>query len=517
MTNHPTRTAIITLLRRAITITTVPAMAIHPAIAVGAALVISASALSSECCHGDDAASQRHNIVFILVDDFGWNDVGYNGSTFYETPRMDQLSKQWMRFDQCYTPSPMCSPTRVSILTGKNPARHGVTQWLTGRDTTYVRPGETPRVYCPGPKSTAIQPSEITLGECLQDAGYETAFYGKWHMGSLRDTGGPKRHGFASQRAVIESNGCSMFHPFGRHNYFPESQPGDNFTDQLTDAAIDFVTTDRDAPFYLHLCHFAMHDPIQSKKPLRKYFQSKAEQLPTLEPDRQLDPYGHAPQKVRQDDPDYAGELKTLDENIGRLVDSLKTSGQYDNTIIILTGDNGGRSSFFKAHPTSMRPLRTGKTFLFEGGIRTPLLIHWPNHDLAGRSSDVSVISMDFYPTVLDMIGQPLRPKQHIDGISLLPLMRGETIDRDTLHWHFPHFQGEGGYPASAIRVGDMKLIRNYQHDDVLLYDLSNDPNETKNLANSRKEQATAMLRQLESYLNDVNAHIPEPIEPSTQ
>lgn len=475
-------------------------------------VAIFTAAVCVECHASEKANAQRQNVVFVLVDDFGWNDVGYNGSTFYETPQLDRLSKEWMRFDHCYTPSPMCSPTRVSILTGKNPARHGVTQWLPGRDTTYVRPGETPRVYCPGPKSTAIQDEELTLGECLQDAGYETAFYGKWHMGSLRRTGGPKMHGFDFQQAVIETNGCSMFHPFGNRDYFPESKPGENFTDLLTDAAIEFITAERDKPFYLHLCHFAMHDPIKSKQPLRIHFEAKSETLPKLKSDRTLDPYGHAPQKVRQDDPDYAGELKTLDENIGRLVNSLKATGQYDNTIVIITGDNGGRSSFFKAHPTSMRPLRTGKTFLFGGGIRTPLLIHWPGYDLAGHTSNVPVTSMDFYPTVLEMIGEPLKPDQHIDGVSLLPLMRGEAIDRDTLYWHFPHFQGEGGYPASAIRVGDYKLIRNYQHDDVLLYNLANDPNETHDLSKERGEIASDLRRKLDAFLEQLDAYVPRPV-----
>ena len=255
-----------------------------------------------------------------------------------------------------------------------------------------------------------------------------------------------------------------------------------------------------------------MHDPIKSKKALRTRFEAKSDELPELKSDRELDPYGHAPQKLRQDDPEYAGELRTLDENIGRLVDSLKASGKYDSTIIILTGDNGGRSSFFKPHPTSMHPLRTGKTFLFEGGIRTPLLIHWPGHNLAGRTSNVPVTSMDFYPTLLEMIGIPSIPNQHIDGISLAPLLRGEAIARDKLYWHFPHYQGEGAYPASAIRVGDLKLIRNYQHGNVLLYDVVNDPNETDDLAKVNEGKAKELLDQLQSYLEELDAHVPQPI-----
>ncbi len=311
-------------------------------------------------------AKKQPNVLFILIDDFGWKDVGYNGSTFYETPRIDSLANQWMRFDHCYTPSPMCSPTRVSILTGKNPARHGVTQWLAGRDTFYGRKGETPRVYCPVPQSSGIKDSETTLGEAFHEAGYETAFYGKWHMGKLKATGGPKNHGYDSQLAVIEENRCKMFYPFGDKKYFPDATAGDNFTDKLTDAAIDFVTVDRDQPFYLHLSHFAMHAPIASKPELRAKFEAKRKALPLLEQERMLDDYSHQPHRMRQDDPEYAGELATLDANIGRLVDALKAAGQYDNTIIILTGDNGGRATMNLPHSTSLQPIRGGKTFLFD-------------------------------------------------------------------------------------------------------------------------------------------------------
>lgn len=457
------------------------------------------------------AVAQNHpNVLFILIDDFGWKDVGYNGSTFYETPRIDSLARQWMRFDHCYTPSPMCSPTRVSILTGKNPARHGVTQWLAGRDTFYGREGETPRVYCPVPQSSGIKDSEVTLGEAFQEAGYETAFYGKWHMGKLKATGGPKNHGYDSQLAVIEENNCTMFYPFGNKKYFPEATPGDNFTDKLTDAAIEFVTADRDQPFYLHLSHFAMHYPIASKPELRAKFEVKRKALPLLEQDRMLDDYSHQPHRMRQDDPEYAGELATLDKNIGRLVDALKAAGRYENTIIVLTGDNGGRATMNLLHSTSLQPIRGGKTFLFEGGLRTPLLIYWPDHTKPGMQSNVPVTSMDLYPTLLDMAGLPQKGEQHIDGVSLVPLVRGEQIQRDTLYWHFPHYQGEGAYPASAIRKGDYKLIVNYHHHDSLLFDVVNDPDETKNLAAAMPEKTEALRKQLMVYLQETGAHIPQ-------
>ncbi len=459
------------------------------------------------------SASKRPNVIFILIDDLGWNDVGYNGSTFYETPCIDALSQKWMRFDRCYTPSPMCSPTRVSIVTGKNPARHGVTQWLNGSDKHFGRQGELPTVYCPLPQSSSISRDETTVAEVLKAVGYDTAFMGKWHMGRFDVSGGPAAHGYDNQRAVIEENRCSMFYPFRDPSYFPDAKQGDNFTDLLTDAAIEFLTQQREQPYYLHLCHFAMHSPIGSKQDLRARFQQKSDALPVLSEDRKLDPYGHKPQKLRQDDAEYAGELATLDQNIGRLIDAVRAAGQYDDTIIVITGDNGGRSSYFMKHPTSMQPLRTGKTFLFEGGIRTPLLIHSPRHHTVGKSNSTPVTSMDFFPTILQLVGLPLMPSQHVDGVSLVPLLHGEAISRDSLYWHFPHYQGEGSYPASAILVGDYKLIRNYHHGDTLLFNLADDPYEANNLAHAMPDKVESLSDRLTAYLAEVGSTLPSPID----
>ncbi len=475
-------------------------------------LVLTLATASSFACTATGQSAAKHpNVIFILIDDLGWNDVGYNGSTFYETPCIDALSQVWMRFDRCYTPSPMCSPTRVSILTGKNPARHGVTQWLNGSDKYFGRNGEQPTVYCPVSQSLSISPDETTLAEALQEVGYDTGFFGKWHMGRFDVSGGPAAHGYDTQRAVIEENRCSMFYPFRNPDYFPDAKQGDNFTDLLTDAAIEFLTQQREQPYYLHLCHFAMHSPIGSKQGLRVRFQQKSDALPELTVDRKLDAYGHKPQKLRQDDAEYAGELATLDKNIGRLIDAVRSAGQYDNTIIVITGDNGGRSSYFMKHPTSMQPLRTGKTFLFEGGIRTPLLIHSPRHHTFGKSSSTPVTSMDFFPTILQLIGLPLMPSQHVDGVSLVPLLEETTIARDTLYWHFPHYQGEGSYPASAIMVGDYKLIRNYHHGDKLLFNLKNDPYEVNNLAPTMPDKVDSLNAKLTAYLDEVGSIVPSP------
>ncbi len=462
--------------------------------------------LFMHCTH---AESKNPNVLFILIDDFGWMDVGYNGSTFYETPQMDELSKEWMRFDHCYTPSPMCSPTRTSILTGKNPARHGITQWLNGRDQAYTRKGEAPRVYCPPPIAQGIKESETTLGEAFREAGYETGFYGKWHMGDFNLTGGPKNHGYDSQVAVIEKNSCNQF-SFKR--YFKNAKPGQSFNDALTDSAIDFVNTERDKPFYLHLCHFAMHMPIATSPELRAKFEAKKKALGITTAEQKMDEYGHVSAKLSQDSAEYAGELFNLDASIGRLIDALKESGQYDNTIIVLTGDNGGRGAVEGAHATSVSPLRGGKTYVFDGGLRTPTLIHWPGHTKAGMTTDAPISSMDFYPTLLEMAGLPTNPEQHVDGLSLVPLIEGKPLKREAFYWHFPHYQKEGSYPASAIRVGDYKLLHNYHHNDVMLFNVADDPDETKNIANSMPEKASAMDRQLMTYLKENGAYLPEPL-----
>lgn len=456
-------------------------------------------------------SQSKPNVLFILIDDFGWNDVGYNGSTFYETPRMDALSKEWIRFDNCYTPSPMCSPTRASILTGKNPARHGITQWLPGRDTAFVRKGEAPQVYCPVPQSLGLQENEITLGEAFQEAGYDTAFYGKWHMGKLKTTGGPKNHGYDSQAAVIEENGCRQF---SYKRYFPNAEPGRSFNDALNDAAIDFIQQERGKPFYLHLSHFAMHAIIETSPELRTRFEAKKKELGITYADTKLDNYSHIPNKLQQDSAEYAGELFNLDEGLGRVIDALKESGQYENTIIILTGDNGGRTTINRPDATAVVSLRGGKTFLFDGGLRVPTLIHWPGHSKAGMETAALVSSMDFYPTLLEMADLPLKPEQHSDGFSLVPLFKGDSLERKTLYWHFPHYQGEGAYPASAVRKGNYKLIHNYHHGDVLLYDIAKDPNETNNLAPSMPEKAVKMDRELMAYLKETGAYIPQPPEP---
>lgn len=452
-----------------------------------------------------DAAqnSQRPNILFILIDDLGWMDMGYNGSTFHETPYLDQFSKDAMRFDSAYTASPMCSPTRVSIITGKNPARTGITQYLPGWYSKQFRTIT--------PISTQyMSKEEYTLGMAFKDNGYNTAFMGKWHMGPL-DFGGPKEHGFDTTAAIIEANKCSMFYPFRDVPYFEDAKEGDYFTDKLTDTAIDYLNEQKDAdrPFFMYLAHFSMHAPIEAKQELYEKYEKKRAKLPPVE--NLKDPYSHKLLKARQDDPHYAGELENLDENIGRVINALKENGQYENTIIVFTGDNGGRVSIWinQAHPTSNQPLRAGKTFVFEGGIKVPLIIHWPGVTQPGMTSGIPVNSADFYPTFLAMASIQERKQKNIDGISIAPLLKGKTLDREEMYWHFPHYQGEGAYPSSAFRQGPYKLIHNYHYDHDLLFNLETDPYEAHDLLDQKPDLAAAMRIRLIESLHAVSAKMP--------
>lgn len=452
---------------------------------------------------GTAYSEDRPNILFILIDDLGWMDMGYNGSTFRETPHLDQFSKDAMRFDSAYTASPMCSPTRVSIITGKNPARTGITQYLPG---WYSKKFRTIT-----PISTQyMSKDEYTVGMAFKDNGYNTAFIGKWHMGPL-DFGGPEAHGFDTTAAIIEANRCEMFFPFRGVPYFPDAKEGDYFTDKLTDTAIDYLNEqkDTDQPFFMYLAHFAMHAPIEAKQELFEKYEKKRAQIKQVEDLK--DPYSHKLLKAQQDDPHYAGELENLDENIGRVINALKENGQYENTIIVFTGDNGGRVSIWEnqAHPTSNQPLRAGKTFVFEGGIKVPLIIHWPGVTQPGMTSDVPVNSADFYSTFLEMAGISERKQKNMDGVSIAPLLKGKTLDRDEMVWHFPHYQGEGAYPSSAIRQGPYKLIHNYHYDKDLLFNLETDPYEEHNLLSQQPDLAAAMKFRLLESLHAVSAKMP--------
>ncbi len=423
------------------------------------------------------------NFVFILADDLGWVDLGCQGSRFYLTPHIDALAGQGMRFTQAYTTSPVCSPTRASILTGKYPARMGITDWLPGG----AQPKNKKLVQ---PRSAQQLPlEETTIAEYLKGAGYTTACIGKWHLGDRPFW--PEHQGFDVNLAANSlGQPRSYFSPYSMDR-LKDGPKGEYLTDRLTSDACKFIEDNKDRPFFLYLPHFAVHTPLQAKADVIEQFRSR----------------------VKTDDPQqnttYAAMIAAMDEGVGKLMKLLDDLGLAQKTVVIFFSDNGG---FLGS--TSNRPLYGGKSQLFEGGIRVPLTVRWPGVVAARSTCDTPVISTDFLPTMLEMAGVTPNPDIVADGVSIVPLLRqtGKPA-RDTLYWHYPHYQG--GQPASAIRQGDWKLIHWIEEDRNALFNLAADIGEKNNLLKSpdaaAKQKALDLRTMLDAWRKTVNAPMPVP------
>ena len=486
-------------------------LALSPAAAIFLSLFLLVVSKSSSA---DTAKPSPPNVLLFFIDDLGYGDLGCYGSTFYETPRIDKLADASVRFTNFYSASPVCSPTRAALMTGQAPQRVGITQWL------------------PQPHENHLPLDQFTLGEAFSQAGYRTGYIGKWHLGHSADHA-PDKQGFAWTRCVNQAGQpATYFHPFaGRKKEgvgywdvpdLDEASPGDYLTDKLTDNAIEFLgTTEDKRPFLLCLAHYAVHTPIQSPKPLvEKYQEKRAKEFGEGgDQETQFAKEGTAQTRLRQDDPGYAAMVENLDTNVGRVLDYLEQSGQRDNTIVIFTSDNGGLSTLpgKRQGPTCVRPLRAGKGWTYEGGIRVPLLISVPDSISASMSAnadktcDTPGITMDLYPTLLDLCGLPANPKQHLDGITLAPAMKNvDLLTRRTIAWHYPHKHGSGHTPSSAIRYGRWKLVRHAAWKDraetVELYDLASDPGETKNLAESNADTTATLTLRLDEWLQSTDA-----------
>jgi arylsulfatase A-like enzyme len=436
------------------------------------------------------AAADRPNVVLILMDDLGRNDVGCYGSTYYRTPHIDRLAASGVRFTDAYAACPVCSPTRASILTGKYPARLHLTDWLPGRTD---RPDQ--RLLRPAIRQH-LPLEEITLAEALKSAGYATGHVGKWHLGGQGFL--PTNQGF-DVNVAGDANGSppTYIAPFknrqGRFMRGLEDAPaGQYLTDRLTTEAERFIEANKDRPFFLYFAHYAVHIPLMAKPDVvAKY------------------PAGGKP--GTQNNPVYAAMVESMDDSVGRVVKKLDELGLTKNTLVIFTSDNGGLSVLEGPHTpaTTNAPLREGKGYLYEGGIREPLLIAGPGVAKPGTTCSVPVCSIDFFPTVLELCGVKSAAKP--DGVSIAPLLRGEAMNRDALYWHYPHYANQGGKPGGAVREGDRKLIEWYEDGALELYDLRNDPTESTNLA-AREPAAAARLRQrLAAWRASVDAQMPTP------
>jgi len=445
-------------------------------------------------------AKEKPNIVFILVDDLGWADLGCYGSSFYETPNLDRLAKEGMRFTDAYAAAPVCSPTRASILTGKYPARLGITDWLPGRkDQPFQKLKRTEL-------KSFLPLEETTLAEAFRDGGYKTAFFGKWHLGDSPEHW-PEHQGFD-----LNLGGCekgtppSYFSPYKLPN-LPDGPEGEYLTDRLTSETIRFIEQHREKPFLVYLSHYAVHTPLQAKAPLLEKYKAKAAKLSEGESPELISDNGHALRQV-QNHPDYAAMVENLDENVGRILKKLIELKLDKNTIVIFTSDNGGLSTA-EGSPTSNMPLRAGKGWPYEGGVREPLLVKWPGTTRPGSVCSKPVASPDFFPTLLAMANLPPLPHQHLDGTSLVPELKGADSPERPVFWHYPHYSNQGGSPYGAVRLGDFKLIEWYEDKRVELYDLQNDLGEKHNLATEKPEEAAALLAQLHDWRKSVNAPMP--------
>jgi len=449
------------------------------------------------------AAKKRPNFVFFLIDDLGWTDVGCFGSSFYETPNIDKLAAQGMKFTDAYAACPVCSPTRGSILAGKYPARLGITQWIGGSN----KPTEYKHF---------LDLEEVTIAEALKAEGYATAFVGKWHLGNKEYY--PDKQGFDVNVGGDHTGAPpSYFYPYKRGKRAllempPGGQEGEYLTDRLTDESLKWLDANKDKPFLLYLSHYAVHTPIQSKQELTDKYKAKAEKLPATADEKFVPVYGSYNTRMVQDNAAYAGMVQSVDESVGRVMGKLEELGVAEETIVIFMSDNGGLSTVSRhgKGPTCNLPLRAGKGWLYEGGIREPVIIKWPGVVKAGSECSEPVTSTDFYPTMLEMAGMWLKRKQHVDGLSLVPLLTEKgKLKRKAIYWHYPHYHGSGNRPSGAVRAGDYKLIKWYENGAVELYNLRNDISEKEDLAKKMPEKTAELKAMLAKWLKQVKAKMP--------
>lgn len=456
----------------------------------------------------------KPNVVFILADDLGYSDVGFMGSEFYETPNIDRLAERGLHFTNAYAAAPLCSATRCSIQTGQYPARTGLTGASGHLEAVILEKRVARQAGAKFPYTEAISTSRMdtehfTLAEAFHAAGYKTAHFGKWHLGS--EPYDPLHQGYdldVPHTPAPSPLPNGFFYPF--HVWKDKGKPGDNLEDLLVQEAARFIEkqANSDSPFFLAYWAFQVHSPWQAKEAQISHYRNRAK------------PEAH------QRNPVYAGMVETLDDAVGTLVQALSDSGQLDNTIIVFTSDNGGfdynhagphMPDEFKQVPvTDNYPLRAGKATVYEGGVRVPTLVVWPSVTEAGKTSNEVISSIDWYPTFADLLGLPVAGRQAFDGVSIAAALRGGKLDRDALFCHFPHAPGvpDNNGPATTVRQGNWKLIRFFhtnpdQTHHLELYDLAEDPGESANLVSQHPDVVENLDRRIAEFLAETEAAIP--------
>ena len=443
---------------------------------------------------------KKLNFVFILVDDLGWTDLGCYGSSFYDTPNIDKLAASGMRFTNAYAACPVCSPTRASIMTGKYPARIDLTDFLKGG-----RRGK----MIPAKYKDEMPLEEVTIAEALKGSGYATFFAGKWHLGG--EGFWPEKQGFD-----VNKGGWSRGGPYGGKKYFsPYGNPrltdgpdGEHLPDRLGSETVKFMSDHKDGPFLAYLSFYSVHTPLISREDLKQKYLAKRERLGL---EAKWGQEGARKVRLVQEHVVYGGMVEAMDMAVGKVLDGLEKLGLSDNTAVILMSDNGGLSTS-EGHPTSNLPLRGGKGWLYEGGIREPMIVRWPGNTRAGSTCEAPVISTDFYPTMLEMAGLPSMPDQHKDGVSMVGLLKGRgRQNREAIYWHYPHYGNQGGSPGGAVRMGDYKLIEFYEDGSVELYNLKDDIGEKNDLAARMPDKVKRLRAMLHKWRAEVDAKMPSP------
>jgi len=463
-------------------------------------------ALATACQTQKTVTPEKPNVLFILADDLGYADLSCMGSTYYETPNTDQIARQGMVFTNGYAACSVCSPSRASILTGKFPPRHGITDWIGEASGEEWRKMGRSSVLLPASYEHALPAQEITLAEAFKEAGYTTFFAGKWHLGG--EGSSPEDHGFDINKGGYEAGGPrgGYFSPFSNPK-LPDGPAGENLEMRLAKETVSFMEAQAGKPFLAYLSFYAVHGPIETTREKWAKYREKAEKAGIA--DQGFDMEKRLPYRLYQDNPIYGGLVESMDDAVGVVLDALKRLGLDKNTIVVFTSDNGGVTSG-DSYSTSNKPLRGGKGYQWEGGIREPYLIDVPWLKLDGKRCDAPVSGTDFYPTLLDLAGLPLKPDQHRDGLSLVPLFKGEQLQKRALIWHYPHYGNQGGDPCSIIRKGDWKLIYYHEDDHEELYNLREDEQEAHNLLAEQSELASTLHRELFEYLKETNAIFPE-------
>ncbi|MGC6581280.1 MAG: sulfatase [Akkermansiaceae bacterium] len=437
--------------------------------------------------------------LLIVVDDLGYMDIGaYNPKTFYETPNIDRLAKQGLKFTDGYAANPVCSPTRFGIQTGRYPTRKDATNFFAGN-----RSGK----FAPAKLHARMDLEEVTIAEALKEQGYATFFAGKWHLGPTEEFW-PTKQGYDVNAGGFKSGG-----PYGGKKYFsPYGNPrltdgpdGEHLPDRLASDTCQFMEKNQKKPFFAMLSFYSVHTPLIGRPDLVEKYKKKAAKIQGPEFGTEEQVLGKRERKVRilQNHAVYAAMVEAMDQAVGKVMKKIEDLGLEDEVVICFTSDNGGLSTS-EGLPTSNLPLRGGKGWIYEGGIREPFIVKWPGVTQAGQTSGVPVMSTDFFPTFVKAAGGTVRDS--VDGVDLMPLLQGGTLKREALYWHYPHYSNQGGFPSGAIRMGDWKLVERYEDGRVHLYNLQNDIGEKYDLSAHHPSRVSEMRAKLHQWYGEVDA-----------